>query len=198
MLKKPVSTVFGALFGIFSLLFSFVVLFVLFDPLDAISVLGPFISLAACLLNPAANIIISLNHGAYIIGLGGFVLSIVAICASGMRRHYITSGVLLLISTIGVFVLYYYPLLFGFNGGLIGSLLSGGFDFGASTEAAVLMVIALAALLFTILGFIGAIVSFYPRKAVYGQPYPPQDGQPQQAPVEQASQTSENEPPKAE
>lgn len=219
MRKKSVATVFGALFGIFSLLFSFVVLFVLLAPIDALKALGSYTSLAVCLFDPAANVIISLNNASYIIGLGGFVLAIIAIIAAGMRKHYIASGVLLLLSTIGVFILYYLPLLFGFNGGMIGSLLNGSFDFGASTEGAILMAIALASILFTLFGIIGAIISFFPKQVSFGQsyqqpygaPYPPQYGQPpygapyppqygqqpQYQPPQNPSAPSGPEPPKA-
>jgi hypothetical protein len=202
MRKKSAATVFGSLFGIFSLLFSFIVLFVLLAPNDSLKALGSYFSLAVCLFNPAADIIVSLNHASYFIGLGGFVLVIVALTAAGMRKHYIASGILLLISTIGVFILYYYPLLFGFNGGVIGSIIQDGFNFnGLSTDSIILMSVSLATLLFTLFGIVGAIISFFPKQVSFGQTYqqpygapnPPQYGQQPQSP--QAPTGAE--PPKA-
>lgn len=170
----------GLIWGIFSLLFSAVVILVSFG----ISALGNFSGLAVCLAGSALSGTFSI--GAYAIAFGGLVLSVLGVVGAGIsRRQNVLGGIFFLGSVAGVFALYYLPYLFSDMG--VFTNLSAVFNAGMAELA----VIGFLAMFVTVLGAIGGVLAFTlghaKQAAHYAEPYR-QYGQPYAQPQQQYGQ----------
>lgn len=173
-MKGKGALVLGVIWGIFSLLYSVIVILVSLG----MTFFGKFSNLAICLANSIDYTSGTFSPGAYAIAFGGLVLAVLGIVGAKIaRKQNILGGIFFLGSVAGVFLLYFLPFLFS-NEGVITNM-SAAFD----AAMAELVVIGFLALLVTILGIIGSILAFASGSAkkaaagygAYGQPY----GQPQ-------------------
>lgn len=181
-MKKSGALASGLIWGIFSVLFGAVVVIVLFG---GAQFLGNFKYLALCISENYDNS--GFTAAAYLIAIGGFVLTLLGFTGALLsRKKNVIAGLLMLISVIGVFILYYMKFLFGESGGMITNI-GLAFDYGMADIA----VIAILALLLTLVGLVGSILAFasgkkpsyagqygaYVQPQPYGQPYQQQYGQ---------------------
>jgi hypothetical protein len=176
--KRKGALALGVIWGVFGLLFSFVVILVSFG----VSSLDKYTNLAVCLANSIDYASGTFSAGAYAVAFGGFILAVLGIIGAKISgRQNILGGVFLLGSAAGVFLLYYLPFLFS-NVGVITNL-GDVFDAGMADLA----VIGFLAVIATLLGAAGGVLAFtYGREkqagqkyGAYGQQYAPPYRQPQ-------------------
>ncbi len=157
-MKRTAPSALGNIWGVFSILYGLVVMFVLLAPKE-IGLLGEYFRFTQCILAHMDSIN-SFSAAGYVIGIGGFVLSILGLAGAGISRKYnVLGGILLLTSSLGLFILYYIPVLFGTNGVL--ATLEKLVDFGMIG----IVIISFITIAVTLLGLAGGILALVPKKA---------------------------------
>lgn len=187
-MKRSAPAALGNIWGMFSILYSLVILFVLIAP-EEIGLFGIYSVFTQSILSHMNNIN-SFSTAGYVIAIGGFILSIIGLIGAGIsRRQNILAGILLLVCSFSVFILYYVPFLFGANGVLLNM------DVYINFGMREIVIISFLTIAVTFLGIIGGVLAFIPKKAPkqtfsgagYGQqPYgqPPYGQQPPYQPIQ--------------
>lgn len=147
------AAVFGAVWGVFAMVFSLFLFLVIFAPE----------TLRSSDFAPFANSVLAYYDGAlfgaeaWAIGVGAFGLGALGLIGAGLvRQWHIIAGIFLLISTVGMLILCFQPFLVGEYSVITDS---GFFEYGLPKQ----ILAVLLTVLFTLLGFLGSLFSLAAR-----------------------------------
>jgi hypothetical protein len=158
------AAVFGAIWGVFALIFSLFLFLVIFAPDTALSSdFAPFGNSVLLYFNGS-----SFEAGAWAIAAGAFGLGALGLIGAGIvRQRHIAAGVFLLISTVGMLLVCFQSFLVGEYSVL--DDFTGFFEFGPPEQ---IFIVTLTVLI-TLLGFLGSLFSLAAKpKLSRPQPIP--------------------------
>lgn len=164
------AAVFGAIWGVFALIFSLFLFLVIFAPDAALSSdLAPFGNSVLFYFDGS-----SFEAGAWVIAAGAFVMGALGLIGAGIvRQRHIAAGVFLLVSTVGMLIVCFQSFLVGEYSVL--DDLAGFFEYGPPEQ---ILIVTLTVLI-TLLGFLGSLFSLAAKpKLSSPQPAPIPTAQP--------------------
>lgn len=177
---------FGTIWGVFAMIFSLFLFLVIFAPADMQSTdFGIFGSSVFAYYDGTP-----FGIEAWAMAAGAFGLAALGLIGAGIvRQHHIFAGILLLISSVGMFFVAFQPVFLAINNNP-GSILL--FVSKSAPEAALALLVTI---LIGLLGFLGSVFSLAAKPRLARHAAKPEMAQTQPAPAQSASRTAAPQPP---